>query len=627
MRGNYVCSHALTLLFAVAWSTCALAGNIVSFTITLDGDQEVPPNTSPATGIGTATLDLSNNLFSWNINYSGLTAGETAAHFHGPAALCASGGVQIGLPPGSPKVGSQVLTANQASQVLAGLWYVNIHTSAFPGGEIRGQVYVAALDDPVPGGITPGDIHVRLEPVATGLTAPNWGVASPGDDARLFVTDQNGILWAIDPASGAKSVFLDVSGLLVPLGLFGEGTFDERGLLGVAFHPSYEANGLLYTFTSQPAVGAADFSTIPVGETPNCHTVITEWRVPAPGDPNSVVDPGSARVLMRIDKPQFNHNGGGIAFGPDGLLYIGLGDGGGADDRDHQLFIGAPITGHGCHGNGADNTNVLGDFLRIDPLGDNSTNGQYGIPADNPFVGGPGVDEIYAMGFRNPFRFSFDSLTGDLYTGDVGQNDIEEVNVVTKGGHYGWNYKEGSFWFVVNGNMSGYVTDQPLDSPPGLIDPVAEYDHDEGISVIGGFVYRGNRIAALSGRYVFGEFARTFDNDGRLFYLDESNGIREFALVDATGVERSILGFGQDGKGELYLLANSTGTPFGDTGVVLRITLRPGDLDADGCVSQPDLGILLAAYLSSGAGDLDGDGDTDQSDLGILLANYGNGCP
>ena len=132
---------------------------------------------------------------------------------------------------------------------------------------------------------------------------------------------------------------------------------------------------------------------------------------------------------MRIDQPQFNHNAGAVNFGPDGMLYFTLGDGGGADDRDHQGFLGSVIFGHGCRGNGSDPTNILGTVVRIDPLGNNANNAQYGIPKDNPFVGGPELDEIYAYGFRNPFRFSFDTANGDLYLADVGQHDIEEVNL------------------------------------------------------------------------------------------------------------------------------------------------------------------------------------------------------
>jgi glucose/arabinose dehydrogenase len=300
------------------------------------------------------------------------------------------------------------------------------------------------LADPV----EQSDITIKLETVATGLTAPNWGTFAPGDGAQLFVSDQDGTLWAIDLATGAKSVFLDVSGMIVPLGAFGPGSFDERGLLGVAFHPDYATNGLLYTYTSEPVSGSADFSTMPPGTTPNHQAVIREWQVPDPTNPASVVDPTTSRELLRIDEPQFNHNAGAINFGHDGTLYIALGDGGGRDDE---------AVGHGT-GNAQDPSNPLGSILRIDPMGSNSANGQYGIPADNPFVGKPGyVEEIYAHGFRNPFRFSFDMERGDLYVGDVGQDDIEEVDVVVAGGNYGWNIKEGSFCFDPNGSGPGFA--------------------------------------------------------------------------------------------------------------------------------------------------------------------------
>jgi glucose/arabinose dehydrogenase/plastocyanin len=588
--------------------------------ITLDGDQA--GTDSDAIGTGAATYFPSSNQFAWEINLGTLEGAESAAHFHGAARQCENAGVQVNLGVGDEKLGSATLTPQQAADVLAGLWYANIHSDLFPGGEIRGQVMPTPLVDPV-ADIALGDLHVLLEPLTTGLTAPNGGTFAPGDTERLFVTDQSGTLLAIDLASGDASVFLDVSGLLVDLGVFGPDSFDERGFLGVAFHPSYQSNGLLYTYTSEPVNGPADFSTIPLGESANHQAVITEWQVPAPGDPGSVVDPGSARVILRVDEPQFNHDGGDVAFGPDGMLYIALGDGGGADDKDGQDFIGDDLFGHGCGGNGSDPTNPLGSILRIDPLGSDSANGQYGIPGDNPFVGGAELDEIYAYGLRNPFRMSFDMQDGDLYVADVGQNDIEEINIVTAGGNYGWNHKEGSFFFVANGNEPGYVTDMPLDVPAGLVDPVAEYDHDDGTAVIGGYVYRGSLANVLDGLYICGDFAQTFSNDGRLFYMDDTNTLREFQLVGQPALNMSLLGFGQDANGEVYVLANETGTPFGTTGAVLRLRLQPGDLDGDGDVDQADLGILLAAFNSDAGGDLDGDGDTDQADLGILLANFG----
>ncbi len=609
----------------------------VEFLITLDGFQEVSPVDTAATGEGTATFDPNTNELSWNITFQNLEGSQTGAHFHGPARPCQNAGIEIPLPTGSPVIGSQVLTAQQADDLLAGLWYVNVHTDLHTGGEIRGRVAPAPLEDPIPEPIAAGDIHIRLETVTTGLTAPNWAASPPGDSDRLFVSDQDGILWQIDlaaagfpGASGTPAVFLDVGDRLVSLGIGGPGSFDERGLLGFAFHPDYMTNGKLYTYTSEPENGPADFSTMPAGTSPNHQTVILEWLVPNPTDPSSVVDPGSARELLRIDQPQFNHNAGCLNFGPDGNLYIALGDGGGRDDRDDGSSLGVPLVGHGCEGNGADNTTILGTILRIDPDGSDSANGRYGIPNDNPFTATDGLDEIFAYGFRNPFRFSFDSATGDLYAADVGQNHIEEVDLVVSGGNYGWRFREGSFNFLFNGNQGGYVTDRALDIPAGLTDPIAEYDHDEGIAIVGGFVYRGARIPPLMSRYTFGEFAQTFSNDGRLFYLDGAGEIREFPIVNQAGLGLSLLGIGHDAGGELYVLANETGTPFGSTGVVLRIATIPGDGDADGDVDLTDFDQFAdcvtgpAASIPPGCEhmDLDRNNHVSLPDFGIFQTEF-----
>jgi glucose/arabinose dehydrogenase len=426
-----------------------------------------------------------------------------------------------------------------------------------------------ALDDPIPQPIRKGGVQVRLEAVATGLTAPNWGIAAPGHPDRLFVVDQPGIVWSLDTQTGAKSVFLDVSDRLVALGAFGPGTFDERGLLGLAFHPDYAGNGLLYTYTSEPVNGPADFSTMPPGTTANHQSVVAEWQVPDPENGASVVDPTTRRELVRIDEPQFNHNAGGLNFGPDGFLYISLGDGGAADDQG---------VGHNPQGNGQDPSNVLGSILRIDPTGSNSANGNYGIPEGNPFVDQEGfVPEIWAYGFRNPFRFSFDSATGALLVGDVGQNHIEEIDTVIRGGNFGWRVKEGSFLFDPNGAEPGFVTERSPGEPAGLIDPIAEYDHDEGIAVVGGFVYRGEAIPQLKAQYVFGDFARSFVDFGRLFFLNPGKQIKEFKLVGRDSLGLKLDGFGQDAAGELYVLGNTTGTPFGNTGVVLKIVPSGGN--------------------------------------------------
>lgn len=435
-----------------------------------------------------------------------------------------------------------------------------------------------AQDDRLAPPVVDGGPPLALEPLADGMTAPVWGTAAPGIDGKLFVADQVGIVWSIDLESSASSVFLDVSDRLVALGVGGPGTFDERGLLGLAFHPDHPTNGLVYTYTSEPAVETADFSTMPPETAPNHQSVIAEWQVSDPADPEGVVDPASRREILRIDQPQFNHDAGTLVFGPDGFLYVSLGDGGMADDQG---------VGHVSGGNGQDPTNVLGTILRIDPLGSNSANGEYGIPGDNPFVGDPeGADEVFAFGFRNPYRISFDSATGTLFAADVGQNDVEEVDVVVSGGNYGWPLKEGSSCFDQNGEDEGFAfASDPCPGTEGLalIDPVAEYDTDEeGIAVIGGFVYRGSEISPLRGRYVFGDYFSPNDGRGRLFHLITPNTrrgdidrsrIRESSVDGLDGTGLFVLGFGQDAVGELYLLTNVTGVPFGETGAVHKITL------------------------------------------------------
>jgi glucose/arabinose dehydrogenase len=472
---------------------------------------------------------------------------------------------------------------------------------------------------------------VRLTLTVKDLTAPLKGVLAPGQPGRLYVVDQPGRLWAVDLATGQKTVFLDVSGRLVPLGVCGPGTFDERGFLGVAFHPNYQSNGLLYTYTSERVEGLPTFrSTVPPGVAPDHQNVVAEWRVPNPGSPAAVVDPASRRELMRVDWPQFNHDGGDLAFGPDGMLYISMGDGGAADDEDNprQLFVTAPPNyppcgqaphvGHQGDGNAQKLNTPLGKILRIDVNGHNSANFQYGIPAGNPFVGTPGaVPEIYAFGLRNPFRFSFDRSTGVLYVGDVGQNDIEEVDVIVPGGNYGWNRKEGTLFFHRNGSpvdatgQTGFASEQPDPSvviPPDLMEPIAQYDiHHEGHSVIAGFVYRGSMFPQLDGRFIFGEFSRIFrfpsgpDDHGRLLYfkplenkvesppllrIHEFRGFsEEIARLGLTapphGPEEfkptmSVLGMAQDASGEVYVTGNKTGRPFGNDGFVLRIGLAHG---------------------------------------------------
>ncbi len=438
---------------------------------------------------------------------------------------------------------------------------------------------LGAHDDPIPEKIPVSDAEFDLELTADGFTTPVLGIHAPGNNKQLFVVDQIGTVTAVKLRPGRHGgvpdsfTFLDVGasglGLLVPLGAFGPGSFDERGFLGLAFHPRYRKNGLVYTYTSEPLdSGTPDFPIPDTGEPPAPNaslSVIREWRVDMPKRPGSVIDPTSSRVLLRVEQPQFNHNGGAIAFGPDRKLYVALGDGGSADDQG---------PGHVPGGNGQDLSegNVLGKILRIDPLGSNSANGEYGIPARNPFVDREGTDEIFAYGLRNPFRISFDSRTGKLYAADVGQNDIEEINLVVKGGNYGWPIKEGTFLFDMNGDADGFTTVNSPGAPAGLIDPIAQYDHDEGVSVTGGFVYRGGRVKDLRGSYVFGDFTASFAGpQGRLFRIDEHGRLEE--LIPASGpVGMFVTGFGQDRKGELYVMGQQGFAPVGNTGQVFKLT-------------------------------------------------------
>jgi len=490
--------------------------------------------------------------------------------------------------------------------------------------------------------ITTTERKIGLDLVAEGLTSPLKGVVAPGEPDTLYVVDQPGQIWAIDvtvprpPAVQCPSVDSDdcvlfhdvgVTGLdqLVTLGCVPEstksfgGSFDERGLLGLAFHPGFGTSGenRFYTYTSEPnklnkkkkigGPGPTFPTTLPGGPGTGDHqNVVAEWQAFDPGDPSAGVDPLSRRELMRVDWPQFNHDGGDLAFGPDGMLYISMGDGGGADDRDKQFFIdcgsdpttASAMVGHGLDGNGQKLTNPLGKILRIDVDGSNSRNKQYGIPVDNPFVGVRTdiIEEIFAFGLRNPYRFSFDMRTGDLYVGNVGQNDIEEVELVDSGANLGWPIMEGTLFFDHNFNADGFATpDQPDFDPtratpqmlaPDLVDPIAQYDtHHEGHAIIGGFVYRGSAFEQLkmAGRYIFGDFSVIFrfpigpQGHGRLFHLQPGppgqnlQEIEELQIVPSNRLSMALLGWGEDADGELYPMGNISGLPFFDEGVVLKM--------------------------------------------------------
>jgi len=453
-----------------------------------------------------------------------------------------------------------------------------------------------------------GDVAVRLKPVATGLAAPLYGTNPPGDTSRLFVLEQNGLVLVLENGTLSPTPALDLQSRVSPP-LNPANANDERGLLGLAFHPGFFDSGsvgfrTLYTYHSE-AIPEGTSPTYPVppveGAVDNYKNVIAEWRIFAT-DPD-VVDPNSRREIISFGKNAGNHNGGTIAFGPDGLLYLATGDGGNANDDG---------PGHIEPGGNAQNlTTPLGKMLRIDPIDPSltpgspdpiSSNGQYRIPTTNPFQGPGEVPETYALGLRNPYRFAFDTLTGELILADVGQRNIEEINRIVLGGNYGWAIKEGTFLFD---RPTGTIGDPPGNnspgSPAGLIDPITgtqatlQYDHGDGISITGGFVYRGTAIPELVGKYVFGDLAlRSLPPrvDGRLFYADLATGeIKEFLLPQFANDQLpdglTVHGFGQDGNGELYAMVTNT-PPNGTGGIVYQFVPVP----------EPATALLAIAMLA-----------------------------
>lgn len=419
----------------------------------------------------------------------------------------------------------------------------------------------------------PMAIGVRL--VAEGLVSPVALAPDPTGAERLFVVDQIGVVRILD-ADGTllPEPFLDVRDRLVPLMPF----FDERGLLGLAFHPDFATNGRLFVYYSAPLREGA-----PEGF--DCTSHVSEFRVSA-DDPDRA-DPDSERILLQVDKPQFNHNAGTVAFGPDGFLYVSIGDGGGADDVGLGHVEDWYETNEG--GNGQDvEANLLGNILRLDVDGGEP----YAIPPDNPFVGAPGLDEIWAYGFRNPYRFSFDRATGTMIAADAGQNLWEEVHVVQGGGNYGWNVKEGTHCFsTANPDVSPPDSFCPDEAPGGvpLLDPVIEYANASGqedglgVAAVGGFVYRGGAVPQLRGRYVFGDWSTEFVvPDGTLFAArPRAQGLWQIQELRIAGdpdgrLGHFVLGIGEDGDGELYVLTKDTVGPTGATGKIYEI-VRPGN--------------------------------------------------
>ncbi len=326
----------------------------------------------------------------------------------------------------------------------------------------------------------------------------------PGDGTRWFLIEKGGrvLMFPNDDAAATVSVSADFSSMVDDTG--------EGGLLGVAFQPSFSGSGNVYFYYTETGPGPS---------TPLVSSLV-RYTINISG----IIETGSGNVILSVDQPETNHNGGDIKFGPDGYLYIALGDGGGVGDPN---------------GNGQDTTTLLGSMLRIDVDGGSP----YAIPAGNVFASSStDMPEIYAWGLRNPWRFSFDELTGDLWAGDVGQGAWEEIDLVVSGGNYGWNIEEGDHCF----------------SPPvgcddtGLIDPVFEYGRTEGQSVTGGYVYRGSSMPAFQGHYLFADWG-----SGDIWGFDASSVLPEVKLLADTDMR--IVSFAQDGNSELYVVDYSGG--------------------------------------------------------------------
>jgi uncharacterized repeat protein (TIGR03806 family) len=382
------------------------------------------------------------------------------------------------------------------------------------------------------------------------FTSPVGLLQAPADATRWFVVEQGGRVRVFSNAAGVaqSGTFVDLTARVVSGG--------ERGLLGMAFHPDWPRTPEAFLSYTRPS--------------PRLQSVVARFLS---RDGGATLDAASEQVLLTVDQPETNHNGGHAAFGPDGYLYLGLGDGGGGGDA------------HGSIGNGQDLKTLLGKMLRIEVRG---TGAGYAIPADNPFAqnarcatgsGSQACPEVWAFGFRNPWRWSFDRETGDLWVGDVGQNAWEEVDRVTRGANYGWRLREATHCY----NPSSNCPDPGSVQNGGVIvDPVTEYDHAVGQSITGGYVYRGAALPTLRGRYVFGDFA-----SGRIWtHLPGAPNLEKAELL-TTSI--NIASFGEGVDGELYLVSYANGQILQlQPGTGGGADTVPTSLAATGCVDPAD---------------------------------------
>lgn len=369
-------------------------------------------------------------------------------------------------------------------------------------------------------------LTLKLTPIVEKLTAPVALAYPPDSTDRLFIVEQSGQIWIRENAKVVTTPFLNIRNKIEGINPI----YSEKGLLGMAFHPNFQQNRKFYIYYSAST------------ETPrkNHKSILAELAIA--GRPN-IADTNSLREVLSIEQPEANHNGGHIVFGPDGMLYIGLGDGGGAGDK------------HGTKGNAQDLSNHLGKILRIDV----NAKKPYGIPKDNPFINQKDAKpEIWAYGLRNPWKFSFDRQTGELFCGDVGQNDYEEINIIQSGKNYGWRIMEGFHCYNPSQNCN----------TSGLTAPIHEYSHKYGKCIIGGYVYRGKAIPALVGKYVFADWT------GKLFYLEKVGASWRRGAIHINGtdkINKDINSLGEDKAGELYILTQEKTAPTGKTGAVYKL--------------------------------------------------------
>jgi glucose/arabinose dehydrogenase len=349
---------------------------------------------------------------------------------------------------------------------------------------------------------------IKLQLITDQLTLPTAFASTKSLPTTLFVCEQEGRIRVIQNGKLAATPFLDITGEVLK-----RQGYDERGLLGLAFHPDYASNGKFYVYISVKSEGKKGV---------DHETEVREYTV-SKANPQ-LAEKSSMRKVLVFDQPESNHNGGDLKFGADGFLYISSGDGGGGGDK------------HAEHGNGQNLNTLLGKILRIDV-----NKAPYSIPADNPFKNTANArPEIYAYGLRNPWRISFDRQTQQLFAGEVGQNKYEEEDIITKGGNYGWRSIEG---------LHSFNADDPKPEKP--ISPIFEYAHPEGLSITGGFVYRGKAIPGLVGKYVFGDMmgpvwllAKGADNTWK----------REKLSISRDPGYWHVYSFGEDAPGELYIL-------------------------------------------------------------------------